>query len=637
MKRHIFLFCFMLCALLVNVNIETLFASEGTSEIIFEDKTVYYNGNEQGIYVVGLDSSIVVMYENNVGTEPNTYNATATFELNGETQELTATLIIKPAIIDNITLPTASFVYDGTKKSLSVNTLILPYGETATVEYSGNGQVNASSKAYVVTATVSHSFYETLNLSSELYITPKALTIEFEELTFDRTYQNLKYTLNGVISGDDANIELSQDTVFSAGNYTITATALNTNYSLSGQYMVVVNKATVSEDDISKPTLSITYFEGIRLKDVSLKNGFSWVDAEQEISCANKSFSAIYNLDSANYNDLTITLYVDIKKASINADFPSVSSVVYGEQLKNATFNNYHKLGEFKWENEMLYPIVNNSGYVMKLIPYDTVNYNIEQKVINIVVEPKVLSLEFDNYDRVVYNGLKQNNVTATIGGVLDFDTGAVQVKLSYSGNAINAGTYTVTASINNQNYTLPTKSVDFIIEKAPQVLDKVNYIVGGDKIIFDRSFVISLNDELSEGSELCGLNENEDYDITVYLKGDENYFDSNVVSIYFKTSFLVSSVNQAIEIVGDVDIGKYEVIASAIKMYNTLSDADKTLVDYETLSQKITQYNDLCKSINDDLSISADKSKNIWRNVLVSVGSVVSVLPLAFVNRRFV
>ena len=709
MKKYLVLFCFMLCALLVNVNIQPVSASE----VVFNDKTVYYNGTEQGIYVEGLDSSVEVTYESNVGVEPNTYNATATFVLNGATQVLTATLTIKPAVIDNITLPSKTFVYDGTPKSLSVNTLTLPYGETASVAYTGNDKVLASDDAYIVQAEVSHPFYTTLYLNSEMYInkadydlsgiafdnktyeysgevhnltfmgdlptglsaefvnnsktnageyivelkftnsnenyntpnslfatlniTQKCLTIDFDELTFNRTHQRITYTLNGVLDGEDALVGLSQDTVFNAGNYTITASALNTNYSLNGQFLVVVKKATVSEDSISKPQLIATYFEGIKLKDIRLSTGFSWVNGEQDISCADKSFDAVYNLDPTNYNDLFLTLSVDIKKASINAVFPSVSSVTYGEQLRDVSFNAYHKLGEFKWKNEMLYPIVNNSGYVMELIPFDTVNYNLEQKVISLVVEPKVLALEFDNYDRVVYNGLQQKNVTATISGVFDVDAGAVQVRLSYSGDAINAGTYVVTASVNNPNYTIPNKSVNFVIEKAPQVLEDVNYTVSGDKITFDRSFMIGAKGVLSEGVELSGLAENKSYTVTVYLKGNDNYFDSNTVSIYFKTSYLVSSVNQTISTIGDVDISKYEIIASAINMYNTLNSDDKKLADYTTLSQKLADYNSLCQSINADLSLNTDKSKNVWRNVLISVGAVVSVVALAFVNRRFV
>ena len=712
MKKVLLVICFVVLATFgVTFNIEPVYASEA----VFNDKVVPYNGEEQSILVEGLPEGTEVAYANNVGTIPGIYEASATYtDESGIKQVLTATLTIKPAIITGITLPSKSFTYDGDEKSLEVNTLTLPYGELAEVEYANNNQTEANSEGYVVTATVTHPYYETLYLTSELYITPaeyelsgvtledaifdydanehslaykgtlpnglsvqysnnnktnagyylvemsfinenpnyitpspmyayliinpKAIEVVVDEMTFNRTTQNISYSILGAIGEEDPKVSLSQTTVFNAGYYNINVNVANTNY-VPKQSSITVHVAKATITDIEKPYPTITYFEGIKLKDIRLRTGFTWINEEQLINCNDTEFEAIYNIDPINYEDAYVTITVEIRKASINAVFPEVGSIEYGSQLRDAEFDAYHTLGVFQWRNETLYPTVVNTGYVMELIPYDTVNYLSESKTINVVVTPKVLDLNFANYEDVVYNGTQQKNVTATISGMFDRDQNSIQLRLIYDGDAINAGVYKVEANINNSNYALPAQNyVNFNILKADLDVDEVSFVVGSDKVLFSQSVSYKLGDgNWVTSDSILLLNENTDYEISYYLVGDRNYNDSSIKVVNIRTTYSVQTVNNMIDQLGVVTLDSYDDIVNVIYAYNTLLEEDKQLVNTNTFTIKLNQYNDLCDELNNALSTQISNSEQIWKAFLVSLSVVVSAVSLLFVARRFV
>ena len=712
MKKVLLVICFVMLATFgVTFNIEPVYASEA----VFNDKVVHYNGEEQSILVEGLSEGTEVVYTNNVGTIPGTYEASATYtDESGVKQVLTATLTIKPAIITGVTLPSKSFIYDGDEKSLEVNTLILPYGELAEVEYTNNNQTEANSEGYVVTATVTHPYYETLYLTSELYITPaeyelsgvtledaiyeydskehslaykgtlpsglsvqysnngktnagyylvemsfvnenpnyitpspmyayliinpKTIEVVVDQMTFNRTTQNISYSILGTIGEEDPKVSLSQTTVFNAGDYNINVNVANTNY-VPKQSSITVHVAKATIIDIEKPYPTITYFEGVKLKDIRLRTGFTWINEEQLINCNDTEFEAIYNIDPINYEDAYVTITVEIRKASINAVFPEVGSIEYGSQLRDVKFDSYHTLGVFQWKNETLYPTVVNTGYIMELIPYDTVNYLSESKTINVIVTQKVLDLNFANYEDVVYNGTQQKNVTATISGMFDRDQNSIQLRLIYDGDAINAGVYKVEASINNSNYALPAQNyVNFNILTADLDVYEVSFVVGSDKVLFSQSVSYKLGDgNWVTSDSILLLNENTDYEISYYLVGDRNYNDSSIKVVNIRTTYSVQTVNNMIDQLGVVTLDSYDDIVNVIYAYNTLLEEDKQLVNTNTFTIKLNQYNDLCDELNNALSTQISNSEQIWKAFLVSLSVVVSAVSLLFVARRFV
>ncbi len=238
----------IVCALLVTALVFTACSggSENTDDglmkitgITFGDVTVSYDGKEHVVEISGsLPEGATVTYENNKGTEAGVYNATAKIECDGyETLTLNATLTIvakDPSLpdIEGVELKSASFVYDGTEKSLAV-TGALPDG--AIVTYEGNGKTDAG--VYDVTATVKCDGYNTLVLTAKLTINKAdfaAGSITFDGASFDYDANAHKITVTGNIpTGAQVTYSGGEDGANGAtspGEYTITATVTATNY-----------------------------------------------------------------------------------------------------------------------------------------------------------------------------------------------------------------------------------------------------------------------------------------------------------------------------------------------------------------------------------------------------------------------
>ncbi len=209
--------------------------------VTFEDVTVNYDGREHVIEISGtLPEGAKVTYTDNKGTEAGVYEATAKIECEGyETLTLNAKLTIvagDPSLpdIEGVELKDASYVYDGTEKSLEI-TGTLPDG--ATVTYDGNGKVDAG--VYDVTATVNCDGYNTLVLTAKLTINKADFaegSIVFDGASFKYDAKAHKITVTGNIpTGAQVTYNGGEDGANGAtspGEYTITATIASKNYNI---------------------------------------------------------------------------------------------------------------------------------------------------------------------------------------------------------------------------------------------------------------------------------------------------------------------------------------------------------------------------------------------------------------------
>ena len=179
-----------------------------------------------------LPPGVTVSYSGNVVTETGIYEAVAT--LSGDNyKELTlrATLVITaPASdedIEGVTLSGASFIYDGTSKSLSLSGT-LPEG--VTVSWVGNSATDAGE--HQVTAILSGEGYNTLTLEATLKINKAslsgALTLASKEVNYEK---GKKHSL--VVEGeipDGVTVTYSNENIEYAGIYTITVVIEGENY-----------------------------------------------------------------------------------------------------------------------------------------------------------------------------------------------------------------------------------------------------------------------------------------------------------------------------------------------------------------------------------------------------------------------
>ena len=211
-----------------------LVITEAEMGLTFTKGEFVYDGTEHEITVSGtLPEGVTVEYTGNKATEVGSHPVTAIVSgKNYNTVELTAFIVIEeaPVVPDQdivgVTLDPASFVYDGTEKSLAVSGT-LPEGVTAT--YAGNGKVNVGT--YTVTAVLSGKGYKTLTLTAELKITKATLTgITLEDGTFtyaDGVYHSLAIT--GTLP-EGVTVEYTGNNVTYAGTYKVTAVISGDNY-----------------------------------------------------------------------------------------------------------------------------------------------------------------------------------------------------------------------------------------------------------------------------------------------------------------------------------------------------------------------------------------------------------------------
>ena len=156
------------------------------SGVVFEDKTVVYNGNEFTIVATNIPTGVSVTYENNVGTTAGVYTAIAKFTGDADNYELiankTAVLTINKATYDMsaVVFEDKTVVYNGNEFSIVATNL--PNGVSAT--YENNGKTNAGTYTITAMFTGDATNYELIANKTA------TLTIKKASFTFDIDSEN---------------------------------------------------------------------------------------------------------------------------------------------------------------------------------------------------------------------------------------------------------------------------------------------------------------------------------------------------------------------------------------------------------------------------------------------------------------
>ncbi|MCH7399437.1 Ig-like domain-containing protein, partial [Belliella sp. DSM 107340] len=152
------------------------------SGIGFDDASFVFDGTGKSLEITGtLPAGTSVAYADNSRTNVGTQQATATITgSNFQTLVLTADLEITAAEITGITFDDASFVFDGSEKSIEI-TGTLPAGTS--VSYADNSRTNVGTQEAI--ATITGSNFQTLVLTADLEITAAEITgITFDDASF---------------------------------------------------------------------------------------------------------------------------------------------------------------------------------------------------------------------------------------------------------------------------------------------------------------------------------------------------------------------------------------------------------------------------------------------------------------------
>ncbi|WP_192348707.1 MBG domain-containing protein [Algoriphagus sp. Y33] len=222
-------------------------------DVSFNPASFTYDGTEKTLSITGtLPEGTSVSYTNNGRSDVGTQEVTATITgSNYNTLVLTADLTITPSDITEVRLDDASFVFDGTAKSLTVDG-DLPEGTS--VSYENNSRTNVGTQE--VTATITGSDFTTLVLTADLTITPADITgITFDDASFvfDGTEKSLEIT--GELP-DGTSVSYSENSRTNIGTQEVTATITGSNYNT----LVLTADLTITPSDITEVTLDDASF-----------------------------------------------------------------------------------------------------------------------------------------------------------------------------------------------------------------------------------------------------------------------------------------------------------------------------------------------------------------------------------------
>ena len=231
--------------------IEAIPEDKDITGVTLDGATFTYDGTAKSLEVTGtLPEGVSVEYNGNGKTDAGDYTVTAVLSGEGyKTLTLTAELKINKATITGITLEGATFIYDGTAKSIAYAGT-LPEGVTA--EYAGNGKTEVGD--HEVTLTLSGKNYETLTLKATVKITKAQITgITLADGTY--TYQEGVYhslAISGTLP-DGVTVEYTGNGVTYAGTYTVTATIKGEGYETLVLTATLTVKATTGSGILTPP------------------------------------------------------------------------------------------------------------------------------------------------------------------------------------------------------------------------------------------------------------------------------------------------------------------------------------------------------------------------------------------------
>jgi|GEM_PF-2718277 hypothetical protein len=399
----------------------------------------------------------------NAGTYTVTISAEETDNYLSASKEVS--LVIEKAIITGVVFEGSAnsniVTYDGKEHSIYVTGL----PEGAKVVYANNNQVGAGT--YTVTATVSKDNYNDAILTADLIIKKAEAIITADAVqtyTYDGEVKNVLASLN------HTETELGftpQQGYTNAGTYTVTISAKETDNYLPASKAVslVIEKGGITGVAFEGGANSkIVTYDGTEhsIYVTGLPEGATVVyDNNGQVDAGIYTVTAIVSKE--NYDDITLTADLIIKKAEAIITANAQQTWTFDGAVKNVSASLNHSETELAYAPQQGY--ANAGTYTVTIASDETDNYLSASKEVTLVIEKgEITGMAFEdgaNSKIVTYDGTEHS---VFVTGIPE---GATVV---YDNNGqVDAGTYTVTATVSKENYNDVILTIVMEIEKASQ------------------------------------------------------------------------------------------------------------------------------------------------------------------------
>ena len=447
----------------------------------FEDKNA---GTNKKINLSGLSLD---------GTDAGNYSIASSGN-----QQPTATISAKTL---TVSWSNTSFVYDKVSHIPTATVSGVCTGDKVTPTLAG-AQTNAGT--YTATATINEKNYVFASAqSTQFKISPKTITVSWKNtsFTYDATAHKPTAIANNVCTDDSVDVNVSGEQK-NVGSYTATATINEKNYVFAAtqacsftiaKKQITANVAAAAKNktydattnvDISSINATFSTLSGsdvLTIKSYSAKFGDKNVGDKKAVTISNVVFegSSLSNYDITKITQSACTATISKRETKVESGITASNKTYDGStsatiNISKAVLNNIcagdkvslkTAIGAFEDKNVGTNKKITLSG--LSLEGTDAGNYSIAatgNQQTSASITAKSLSVSWSNtsfvYDKTLHVP------TATISsGVCDGDRDTVAVSVTEP--KTNAGTYSATASITNQNYVLDsTKTTSFVISQ---------------------------------------------------------------------------------------------------------------------------------------------------------------------------
>ncbi|MDX3915300.1 MAG: Ig-like domain-containing protein [Pseudosphingobacterium sp.] len=535
--------------------------------VTLDDGSFVYDGTAKSLAISGaLPVGTSVSYENNSRTDVGTQEVIAT--INGANYTdlvLTANLTIIKASITGLTLEDASFIYDGTAKSLAISGT-LPVGTS--VSYENNSRTDVGTQE--VSATISGDNYETLVLKANLTIskaTITGVTLEDGAFVYDGTAKSL--AIAGTLpAGTSVSYENNSRT--DVGTQEVTATISGDNYE------TLVLKANLA---ISKATITgVTLEDGAFVYDGTAKSLAisGTLPAGTSVSYEHNSRTDVgtqevtATINGDNYETLVLKANLTITKAAITGISFQDGSFVYDGTAKSLAIS-----GTLPAGTSVSYEHNSRTDVGMQEVTAKVSGSNYIPLTLKATLQIRTVerSIDFEELPEKTYGDNDFNlQATANSGEAVSYissNTNVATISVDGRIHIVGAGETIITATVpDNANYNnKPTVSRKLIVKKASQEisfteLGEVARNVGSLPLTVSASSSLPIRLEVSDpqvatvsGTTLNVLRLGTVM-ITAFQEGDANYDAADPVSIQVqvidKEAALPIKVHKALSPNGD-------------------------------------------------------------------------------------
>lgn len=289
----------------------------------------------------------------------------------------------------------ATFIYDGTEKSLSVNTL----PEEFKVSYENNGKVDAGKYEVKAIITGNENYNGEITLTATMTISPKEIRLTW----IDRgpfIYNGEKQVFKPQpVEGVEITVDVEGGNGIDVGTYTAVASTTNKNYTLTNnrqEYKIIAKTLKVTwiyrgdytyDGNEHIPTALVE--DGVEIT-VNVKKGNA-IDAG--------SYTAVAVTSNGNYTLTNSTLDYKILKAQPSYTIPTDLEAEEGQTLGDI------KLPEGFTFDEKSTTVLTEGEYTTTVTytPKDTKNYDVVKGIeVTIKVNPVSFTIKFVDKDNKV-------------------------------------------------------------------------------------------------------------------------------------------------------------------------------------------------------------------------------------------